>query len=239
MSALLLEGIALQAGSFRVEKIDLAVEQSEYFMLMGHTGAGKSLLMKAICGLQPLEAGRIVIAGRDVTGLEPRQRGLGYVPQDSGLFPNLDVRANIGFALDLLGVNAGEVAERTEALAEELGIAALLDRSVGNLSGGERQKVSLARALSRRPRLLLLDEPVSALDELAREEICDLLGRVHRDHGLTTLHICHSRGEAATLGSRVGMMNGGRLIAVGPWSELEHRLGDMLVRRKLREVQGE
>jgi len=232
MSALLLEGIELRAGSFRVEKVDLAVEPGEYFMLMGHTGAGKSLLMKAVCGLQPPEAGRVAIAGRDVTGLEPRERGLGYVPQNSGLFPNLDVRANIGFALDLLGVGNAEAAGRTEALAEELGIATLLDRSVGNLSGGEQQKVALARALSRRPKLLLLDEPVSALDELAREEICELLGRVHREHGLTTLHICHSRGEAATLGSRVGMMNGGRLIATGPWSELEHRLGGMLVREE-------
>jgi ABC-type sugar transport system ATPase subunit len=233
MSVLVLDEVSLQAGSFRVEEVNLEVEPGEYFMLMGHTGAGKSLLMTAVCGLQAVEAGRILIDDRDVTGLEPRERGLGYVPQDSGLFPHLDVRSNIGFGLDLLGVDPGEIADRTEALAEELDIRPLLDRGVSNLSGGERQKVSLARALSRRPRLLLLDEPVSALDELAREEICELLGRVHREHGLTTLHICHSRSEAEMLGGRVGMMNGGRLIAVGPWSELEHRLGDMLVREEL------
>jgi len=214
MTGLELRDVSLRAGDFRVGPLDLSVRAGEYFILMGHTGAGKSLLMKAICGVHPLEAGRVLIGPHDVTNMEPHERGLGYVPQDSGLFPHLDVRGNIGFALDLLGLAAGESAERVDAVAEELGIAPLLARRVGGLSGGERQKVSLARALTRRPGLLLLDEPVSSLDERSRDDIAALLKRVHREHGLTTVHICHNRVEAETLGDRIGRLSAGRLMDV-------------------------
>lgn len=215
MNGLEVHDASLRAGDFEVRDVNLDVAAGEYFMLMGHTGAGKTLLMKAICGLQPLTAGRVGIAGEDVTDLEPRARRIGYVPQDSALFPHLDVRANIVFALDLLGLDRPEAAARAESLAGELGIAHLLARRVRGLSGGERQKVALARALVRHPRLLLLDEPVSALDEKARDEICALLKRVHREHDLTTLHICHNRAEVERLGDRVGVMNAGRLISDG------------------------
>ena len=214
MNGLEIRDVTLSAGHFIVSDIDLTTSTGEYFMLMGHTGAGKSLLMKAVCGLQPIECGRILIHGRDVTDLAPRARGIGYVPQDSGLFPHLDVKGNIAFALDLLGVNHKETEARTARMAEEIGITHLLARRVGGLSGGERQKVALARALIRNPRLLLLDEPFSALDEKTREESCSLLKRVHREHRLTTLHICHNRSEAEMLGDRVGNMNAGRLLAI-------------------------
>jgi len=214
MNGLELCGVTIRAGAFVVDNINLVVPAGEYFILMGHTGAGKSLLMKAVCGVQPVARGQILIADRDVTQLDPRVRRIGYVPQDSGLFPHLNVRQNIGFALDLIGLDARQAAARVEALAVEIGIVALLKRRVISLSGGERQKVSLARALAREPRLLLLDEPVSALDEAARDEICALLQRVHQEHHLTAIHICHNRAEAARLGNRVGLMNNGRLVSV-------------------------
>jgi len=214
MNGLEINNLLLTAGSFTVGELGLQVRFGEYFMLMGHTGAGKSLLMKAVCGLHPLQQGSIAIHGKEVTNREPRFRGIGYVPQNSGLLPHLDVRDNIGFALDILGVHREEAAERTATLAEELGITALLDRRIDGLSGGERQKVSLARALARRPRLLLLDEPVSALDEQTRSDICALLKRVHREHGITTIHICHNHGEAEQLGDRIGIMNAGTIVAI-------------------------
>ena len=214
MNGLELRGITVRAGEFVVDDINLTVPAGEYFILMGHTGAGKTLLMKAICGVQPLIGGQIRIDGRDVTRLDPRVRRIGYVPQDSGLFPHMDVRENIGFALDLFGLDVKTAAARVEAMAEEIGIAPLLKRRVYGLSGGERQKVALARALTREPRLLLLDEPVSALDESARDDICALLDRVHREHNLTAMHICHNRAEATRLGDRVGVMNGGRLVSI-------------------------
>lgn len=212
MNGLELKNLSIQAGLFRVADVNLTVPSGEYFILMGHTGAGKSLLMKAVCGVQPIEGGRIFIQDRDVTRLEPHLRRIGYVPQDSGLFPHMDVRQNVGFALDRIGLTRAEAATRVQAIADELGIGPLLDRRVGGLSGGEKQKVALARALTRRPRLLLLDEPLSALDERSWNDICALLKRVHHEHGLTTFHICHNPAEAQKLGHRIGAMNDGRLV---------------------------
>jgi len=214
MNALDLRKVSLQAGDFLVRSVSLAVPAGEYFILMGHTGAGKTLLMKAVCGVQPLTEGRVVIGDQDVTDLPPRDRRIGYVPQDSALFPHADVRDNISFALDLFGLDQDETATRTQAMAEELGIVPLLSRKVGGLSGGEKQKVAIARALTRKPRLLLLDEPVSALDEGTHDEICGLLKRVHVQHALTTVHICHNRREAERLGDRIGVMKDGELVEI-------------------------
>ena len=122
MNGLELHDITLRAGEFVVADVNLAVPAGEYFILMGHTGAGKTLLMKAVCGVQPLIRGQVVIDGRDVTRLDPCVRRIGYVPQDSGLFPHLNVRENIGFALDLFGLDPKKAAERVEDVAGEIGI---------------------------------------------------------------------------------------------------------------------
>jgi molybdate/tungstate transport system ATP-binding protein len=214
MNGLEMREVVLHAGDFTIDEVSLAIRPGEYFILMGHTGAGKSLLMKAICGLQPVFRGSIFIDGTDVTFAEPRKRHIGYVPQDSGLFPHLNVRDNILFALDVLGVGKKDALSRAHYLAEEVGISALLDRSPAGLSGGERQKVALARAIVRRPRLLLLDEPVSALDNKTHAEICALLRRIHGEYGHTTVHICHNSGEAEELGDRIAVMNAGRVISI-------------------------
>ena len=220
MKGLEIRDVELRAGDFTVDAISLTIRPGEYFILMGHTGAGKSLLMKSICGLQPVHRGSIRIDGADVTFTEPRKRQIGYVPQDSGLFPHLNVRDNILFALDVLGVENKEAHSRLKHLADEVGISALLERTPAGLSGGERQKVALARAIVRRPRLLLLDEPVSALDKKSHAEICVLLKRIHGEYGHTTVHICHNAREAEDLGDRIAVMNAGRLVSVDERNKL-------------------
>lgn len=220
MKALEISNLSMQAGNFRVEGINLAIDEGEYFVLMGMTGSGKSLLLKAVCGLAQIKAGTVKINGRDVTALESRFRNIGYVPQDGGLFPHLSVTENIVFSQTLVGVRPADAVKQVAEIVEYLNIGYLLNRSIPNLSGGERQKVSLARALARKPEILVLDEPVCALDEPTRRDICRELCRVQKEFGVATLHVCHSRDEAELVSDRVGVMSAGKLIDVGTLKEL-------------------
>jgi len=222
-----------RVGDFELRDVCLSVEPREYFVLMGATGSGKSLLIKSICGLLRARTGRITIDGRDVTNLPPRLRGVGYVPQDSCLMPHLNVLRNITFALEVGGASRSSARKQIGHIVGSLGIESLLDRSTMNLSGGERQKVALARALAHKPKLLLLDEPVSALDEPTRREICAVLRKVQRQFGVATIHVCHSRQEAAAVHDRVGVMSQGRLVQAGTLDELTDDPTDESVRRLL------
>lgn len=231
MNALEVNGLSMRAGVFHVGELSLTIAEGEYFTLMGHTGSGKSLLLKAICGLARIETGSISIHGEEVTTLEPRFRGIGYVPQDGGLFPHLNVLRNIVFPLTVRGTSLDEAAKETAEAVETLGLTHLLDRATAGLSGGERQKVALARALACRPRLLILDEPVCSLDEPARYEICAELCRVQRKFNVATLHVCHSRAEAEQVSDRVGIMHGGQLIETGVFEQLLNESGHEAVQR--------
>jgi ABC-type sugar transport system ATPase subunit len=231
MNALEIKNLTMQVGAFRVGELSLTIRAGEYFTLMGHTGSGKSLLLKAICGLAQIETGSIHLCGKEVTTLEPRFRGIGYVPQDGGLFPHLSVRRNIAFPLTVRGTPLAQAEAETVEAVETLGLTPLLDRAISGLSGGERQKVALARALACRPRLLILDEPVCALDEPARYEICEELCRVQKKFNVATLHVCHSRAEAEQVSDRVGVMHGGQLVEVGVLSTLLNESGHAAVQR--------
>ena len=200
---ILLDALAVRSGGFSLEGISLSVPSGAYAVLMGKTGCGKTTLLEAICGLRPVVSGRVVLCDRDVTRLRPADRGVGYVPQDLVLFPTLTVRDNIGFALHARRWPMPAIAERVEELADLLGIAPLLGRHPLGLSGGESQRVALGRALAFRPRVLLLDEPLSALDEDTRAEMVELLRSVQRRTGVTALHITHSRTEATRLADRL------------------------------------
>ena len=169
---------------------------------MGTTGRGKTTLLESICGLRRVEEGQILIHGRDVTRWSPADREIGYVPQDLALFPTLTVQQHLEFALRLRKQSAAIISERTKELSEVLGIEYLLKRSIVGLSGGESQRVALGRALSFRPSVLLLDEPLSALDESTRHEMHDLLRRVKQSTGVTTLHVTHSSAESESLADR-------------------------------------
>ncbi|MDR3403720.1 MAG: ATP-binding cassette domain-containing protein [Chthoniobacter sp.] len=194
-----LESIAWRAGTFRLENINVSIPTGSYGVLMGRTGCGKTTLLEIICGLRRPLGGRVLIGDRDVTDELPAARGVGYVPQDGAMFPTMTVREQLGFALRLRRRPAAEIAERVDQLATELGLTALLERLPQGLSGGERQRVALGRALAARPKVLLLDEPLSALDEELRDDLAALLRRVQREHGVTALHITHSRAEAELL----------------------------------------
>ncbi|MCP3920439.1 MAG: ATP-binding cassette domain-containing protein [bacterium] len=204
-------GLTLRAGDFRLAGIDFEIDAGEYVVLMGRTGSGKTCLLEALCGLLPLEGGSIAIDGRDVTDASPGERGIGYVPQDGALFHSMTVAENLGFALFVQGRAAAERTARAGELAALLGIESLLERRPQHLSGGERQRVALGRALAAEPRVLCLDEPLSAVDEEARDALCTLLADVRERTGVSVLHVTHSRVEAERLGDRVLQLESGSL----------------------------
>lgn len=192
----------------------LTVDNSDYLVLAGKTGCGKSTLLECICGLKTVVSGRIRIDGIDVTDLDPRQRGIGYVPQDYALFAHLNVKANIVFPLKVAGKPTAAMHQTATELAEKLHITHLLERRIHGLSGGERQRVALARALASNPRILLMDEPVSALDEATRDAICNELKLIQKELQIPVIHVCHSSEEAQLVANRMAIMDNGRIVQI-------------------------
>jgi ABC-type sugar transport system ATPase subunit len=194
--------VSVRAGDFSLSGISFQIDSGQYAVLMGQTGRGKTTLLESICGLRKIAAGRILVHGSDVTRASPADRQIGYVPQDLALFPTLNVRQHLEFALRLRKKTAREMAERVDELADVLGIEHLMNRSIQGLSGGESQRVALGRALSFRPPVLLLDEPLSALDEATRFEMHELLTKIKKQSHVTTLHVTHSLEDAQALADR-------------------------------------
>jgi len=215
-----LKNLYVDLRRFSLQDINLEVEPGEYFIVLGPTGAGKTILLETLAGLYPARGGEVWIADREVTSFEPERRGVGFVYQDYMLFPHLSARENIAFGLKLRGKSAKEIKEVMAELAELLGISHLLERRPETLSGGERQKIALARALAIRPKVLLLDEPLSALDPEAKERLQRELRRVHDQLGLTTIHVTHDFEEAMALGDRVAVLSRGRIVQVGTPAEI-------------------
>jgi ABC-type sugar transport system ATPase subunit len=210
------ENLALRAGAFALDGVSFRVETGQYAVLMGKTGCGKTTLLEAVAGLKPVRAGRVLLMGRDVTTLRAAERGVGYLPQDLALFPTMSVRDHLEFALDVRRWDRNAIAARVTELAALLGIGPLLDRRPEGLSGGEAQRVALGRALSFRPRVLLLDEPLSALDDETRQEMYALLRSVQRQTGVTALHVTHNLSEAKALADRLFVFKGGSITEAGP-----------------------
>jgi molybdate/tungstate transport system ATP-binding protein len=212
--------LLFRIGEFQLNEVSIEVSHSEYFSLLGPAGSGKTLFLECLCGLVQPMSGQIYIDGEDVTNLEPRARGIGYVPQDYALFPNLSVERNIGFGLRVRGHNREAITSKITQVIEMLGIVNLLKRSVYGLSGGEKQRVALARALVMEPKVLLLDEPVCALDEATRQDICAQLHSVQRQLGLTTIHVSHNLEETFSVADRAGILYRGNLQQVGSMNQL-------------------
>ena len=191
----------MRQGDFSLENISLVIPSTEYGILMGATGTGKTSLLEAICGLRRISGGKILLDDQDVTSLPPSERQVGYVPQDAVLFPTMRIDQQIEFGMSVRKMDRSIRTNRTSELAELLGITHLLKRYPHGLSGGEQQRVALARALSFRPRLLCLDEPLSALDDSTRQRLAKLLRAVHQKEQVTVLHITHNLAEAEALGT--------------------------------------
>jgi len=224
------EGISLQLGTFQLQRLSIDVAKGKYFILLGPPGSGKTIFLECLCGLKRVDSGRIFIDGRDVTNLEPRARGIGYVPQDYALFPHLSVGQNIAFGLRARGRSEDRVTETTEML----GISRLLARGIDGLSGGEKQRVALARALVMQPKILLLDEPVCALDEVTRQEVCAQLLAIQRKLGLTTIHVSHNLEEAFSVADRAAILHQGILQQAGTMDELLRKPDSDFVSRFMR-----
>ncbi|QOV89738.1 ABC transporter ATP-binding protein [Humisphaera borealis] len=206
-----LQQIAVRAGVFALDDVSFVVPSGAYGVLMGPTGSGKTTLIEVICGLRKPAGGRVLVNDIDVTREPPGNRGIGYVPQDGAMFPTMTVREQIGFALRIRRLPRTEIDRRVDELSARLGVAHLLDRRPAGLSGGERQRVALGRALACRPAVLLLDEPLSALDETMRTGMRDLLKSVQRDFGASILHVTHDRSEAAALADVLFILSDGRV----------------------------
>ncbi len=216
---------------FHLREIDLDIAPGQYFVILGPTGAGKTVLLEAIAGLHQLRRGRILIDGEDVTAAPPERRGIGFVYQDYALFPHLSVAGNIAFGLKLRGLDRGAIEKRVTVITQLLSIDHLLHRSPKTLSGGEQQRVALARALVVKPRLLLLDEPLSALDPGMREDLQRELAHLHRQLGTTTIHVTHDFEEAVALGDRIAVLGGGRVAQMGASEEIFRKPASEFVAR--------
>jgi len=217
-----IEALAVRYRGFALEDITIQVAPGEFFCLIGPTGAGKTVVLESTAGLVAADSGSIRIAGRDVTHLPPERRRIGIVYQDSALFPHLTVGQNIRFGLRYHPDGHRFHAARLPFLLEQLALEDLVDRSVTHLSGGEKQRVALARALVVEPEVLLLDEPLSALDPNFREEIRDVLKQLHHETGITVLMVTHDFSEAQYLGQRAAVIRNGRIEQIGTVQRIFH-----------------
>jgi ABC-type Fe3+/spermidine/putrescine transport system ATPase subunit len=207
-----LQNASAGAGSFQLGPLALDLAEKDWFVLLGPSGSGKTTLLGLIAGVRTAPPGTVLLGGRDIGPLPPEQRRVAYVSQTGDLFPHLTVAGNVAFGLRFSKYTKQEQAGRVERLLALFGLEALAGQSAATVSGGEGRRVALARALAVEPALLLLDEPLGMLDPPGRRAMQDCLARVHRELGTTTLHVTHDLREAKALGSRAGILMGGKLI---------------------------
>jgi molybdate/tungstate transport system ATP-binding protein len=215
-----IKSLRIELPGFTLQDINLSIEDGEFFTFLGPTGAGKTLVLEAIAGIVPITGGHILVKNKDITHLPPDQRGIGIVYQDYALFPHLSVLENITYGLRYHKEDQRKSGNRVKKLIAQLGLKALAQRSIQHLSGGEKQRVSLARALAVNPSVLLLDEPLSALDPNFREEIREVLKKLHERLETTFLMVTHDFAEAMFLGQRTAIINRGKIEQIGSVSEV-------------------
>lgn len=214
--AIALEGATVRFGAVpALDGLDLEVAPGEVAVVLGPSGSGKSTLLRAVAGLQPLDAGRVRLGGIDVTGVPPHRRGVGMMFQDHALFPHLDVGANVAFGLRMQRWSHAAAAARVAELLELVGLPGSERRRVDTMSGGERQRVALARSLAPSPGALLLDEPLGSLDRPLRERLVDELRAIVAELGVTVVAVTHDRAEAFALADRLVVVDRGRALQVG------------------------
>ncbi len=210
-----IENIYKNLGEFFLEDVTLDIEKGEYFVVLGPTGAGKTILLEAIAGIYAPDRGKILMDGRDITNVPPRKRNISMVYQDYMLFPHMTVEKNIAFGLRLNKIPKEKIKEKVKKVSRMLNICHLFHRFPGTLSGGEKQRIAIARAMVTEPNALLLDEPLSALDTQTRESLRNELKKIHSVTKSTIVHVTHNFEEVFSLGDSVAVMNEGQIIQVG------------------------
>ena len=220
--ALVCEDVAVTYpnGFVAVQDVDLAVDAGEIVALLGASGSGKSTLLRGIAGLERVSAGSVWMRGRRMNRVPVHERECGMVFQDGQLFPHRSVARNIAYGLETAGLNRAQRRDRVAEMLELVGLESYGDRAVQTLSGGQAQRVALARSLATRPRVLLLDEPLSALDRALRERLAVDLRRILTSTGTTAVYVTHDHAEAFTVADRIAVMGEGRILTVGTRAEL-------------------
>ncbi|MFI5864896.1 ABC transporter ATP-binding protein [Streptomyces sp. NPDC051546] len=237
MTLLQLEGVSVRfgerAGAAALDGVDLAVAEHEIVCVLGPSGSGKSTLLRVVAGLQPVDAGRVLLGGADQAAVPVHRRGVGLMFQDHQLFPHRDVGGNVAFGLRMRGAPKQASEARVTELLELVGLPGAQGRAVASLSGGEQQRVALARALAPSPRLLMLDEPLGQLDRGLRERLVVELQGLFSRLGTTVLAVTHDQGEAFALADRVVVMRDGRIAQAGTPLEVWERPASEFVARFL------
>lgn len=221
MAGLAIENIHKRFGeTIALGGVSFEVAEGEIVAVLGPSGCGKSTLLSLVAGLEEIDAGRIIWGGQDMAGVPPHERGFGLMFQDYALFPHKNVYENIAFGLRMLGVADAEIDERVNRILALVGLPGFPARDVNTLSGGEQQRVALARSLAPRPRLLMLDEPLGSLDRALREQLLNDLRQILRQAGQTTLYVTHDQEEAFALADRVVVMRAGQVAQIGVPQEI-------------------
>ena len=215
-----LENISRDWKEFKIDKINKEVKEGEYFIVLGPSGSGKTMLLELIAGMWSPDSGKIYINNKDVTNLPPENRGVGFVYQNYMLFPHKTVYENIAFGLNIRKVPKKEIKSKVEEMMNLLGISNLSNRLPRTLSGGEQQRTALARALIIQPQVLLMDEPLSSLDRITRDELIQELKRIHKKFNITIMHVTHNFDEALQLADRVAIMKKGTISQMGDIDEI-------------------
>ncbi len=216
-----IKDLSVHAGDFSLKDLSFIVESGDYFILLGKSGAGKSILLETIAGLIRPASGSVKLNGVEISGQKIQNRGIGLVFQDYAIFPHLTVRENIAYSLHGTPYSTEEKKEMILAIAEKVGISGLLGRKPSTLSGGELQRAALARTLIQKPAVLLLDEPLSSLDAQLRTDLRSLLRSLNRS-GQTIIHVSHDYEEAISLGNRIAVIHNGMILQCGSPAEVFH-----------------
>lgn len=213
-----LEDVSKNWENFSLKNIDLEIKNNEYFVILGPTGAGKTLLLETIAGFHYPDSGKIIINNKDVTFFPPEKRNTGFVYQDFMLFNHKTIFENIAYGLRIR--REKNIKKQVEKMAGLVNVRHLLSRYPKTLSGGEKQRVAIARSLIIEPEVLLMDEPLSALDALTQKNLSGELKRIHSETGVTTIHVTHDQEEALILGDRIGIMDKGNFVQTGTPDEV-------------------